>query len=132
MIFVDGWNEWVAQRFEWGKPARVGFVGYLKPKEGDSYFVDTYTQEFSRDAEPMRGGHWDNYYCQLVENIRRYKGARAPVAFDGVRKFGLGGPDLSQFDPVKYVYLDDIGDIAHRDEPGFAKGVKLTNDDRPK
>ena len=38
-------------------------------------FVDQYDEEFSRDIEPMRGGHGDNYYWQLVANVRRYKGA---------------------------------------------------------
>ena len=43
---------------------------------GETFFVDLYAQEFSRDIEPMRGGYGDNYYWQMVANIRRYKGVR--------------------------------------------------------
>ena len=39
-------------------------------------FVDLYNQEYSRDVEPMHGGHTDNYYYQMVSNIRKYKGVR--------------------------------------------------------
>ena len=34
-------------------------------------------EEFSRDIEPMNGGHGDNYYYQLIANVRRYKGVPA-------------------------------------------------------
>ena len=43
---------------------------------GDIYFIDQYNREYSRDAEPMRGYHTDNYYYQLIDGIRRYKGVR--------------------------------------------------------
>ena len=35
---------------------------------------DQFDEQFSRDIEPMRGGHGDNFYYQLVAGIRRYKG----------------------------------------------------------
>ena len=88
-VFVTGWNEWTAGAVECDDPsyealqakwsffpgAKLGKAA--KPlKVGDIYFIDQYNQEFSRDIEPMRGGHTDNYYYQLVDGIRRYKGAR--------------------------------------------------------
>lgn len=63
MIFVTGWNEWVAGPFK--RP---------EDKERPVTFIDTASQEYSRDLEPMRGGHFDNYYIQLIDYIRRYKG----------------------------------------------------------
>ncbi len=63
-VFVTGWNEWVAQR--WGGPP-----------ERPLSFVDCADLEYSRDAEPMRGGYFDNYYMQLIANVRRYKGCAA-------------------------------------------------------
>jgi hypothetical protein len=60
VVMVTGWNEWVAGRF---------------PDHGPLTFVDQFTEEYSRDIEPMHGGHGDNYYYQLVANVRRYKGA---------------------------------------------------------
>ena len=68
-VMVTGWNEWIAGR--WGEP------------DGPIVFVDQFDQEFSRDIEPMKGGHGDNYYWQLVANVRRYKGVAA--AAEGFR-----------------------------------------------
>jgi hypothetical protein len=61
MIFVDGWNEWVAGRWsEW---------------EGTkNAFPDQFSDEYSRDIEPSNGILKDYYYYQLVSNIRRFKG----------------------------------------------------------
>ena len=58
---VTGWNEWTAGRFS--RPGRP------------VVFVDQFNEEYSRDIEPVGGLHNDNYYYQLVSNIRRYKGA---------------------------------------------------------
>lgn len=121
--FVTGWNEWVAQRFiqKEGEPAG-SLLGH-KISAGQSFFVDTYNQEYSRDIEPMRGGHTDNYYYQLVDFIRRYKGARpiptvtkdVPITIDG--KF-------EEWTNVEPEYRDTIGDTEHRNEKGW--GEKLT------
>lgn len=60
-IFVTGWNEWVAGRHaEW--------LGT------ENAFPDQFSEEYSRDIEPAKGPLGDNYYYQLVENIRRFKG----------------------------------------------------------
>jgi hypothetical protein len=72
-IFITGWNEWIAQRFL--SDGSMTFLGRVLPA-GETFFVDDYNPEFSRDIEPMRGGFGDNYYWQMVANIRRYKGAR--------------------------------------------------------
>ena len=64
-IFVTGWNEWIAGRFRmW--------------QQQENAFPDEFSQEKSRDIEPMRGGHGDDYYWQMVAAIRRYKGMPAP------------------------------------------------------
>ena len=60
-VFVTGWNEWIAGR--WGGTEQRPLC-----------FVDCVDLEYSRDAEPMRGGYFDNYYMQLISNVRRYKG----------------------------------------------------------
>jgi len=67
-VFITGWNEWIAGRYGQNAP----FYG-----AGPVTFVDEFNQEYSRDIEPMRGGHGDNYYYQMVANIRRYKGVRS-------------------------------------------------------
>ena len=67
LVFVTGWNEWTAGRYkEW-----QGTTNALP---------DQCNQEYSRDIEPMKGGHGDNYYYQLIDNVRRFKGVSAPSA----------------------------------------------------
>jgi hypothetical protein len=122
LVFVTGWNEWIAQRFL--NEGRQTFLGQVLP-QGGTYFVDAYSQEFSRDIEPMKGGHGDNYYYQLVNFIRRYKGVPAlpPVA---------GGPVTvdGSFDDWRAVtpeFADTLGDPVQRNHPGWKGQPKFTN-----
>ena len=62
VVTVTWWNEWAAQRFI---------------VDGKTTFVDNYTQEYSRDIEPMEGGHGDLYYRWLCEYVRAYKADEA-------------------------------------------------------
>ncbi len=68
-IWVTGWNEWVAGRFEdfWGVK---------------NAFPDNFSDEYSRDIEPSKGDLKDHYYYQLVNYIRRYKGVSALPSID--------------------------------------------------
>ena len=128
-VFVTGWNEWMAASMVMGPNvkkdlakwnfypgARLGRAGHpLHP--GDVYFIDQYNEEFSRDIEPMKDGHTDDYYYQLVANIRRYKGVHAadpasvekPVALDG---------GFDQWKPVTPEYEDHGFDTLSRQSPG--------------
>ena len=124
-IFVTGWNEWIAQRFV-SKKGAVSLAGH-RLTEGDSYFIDTYSQEFSRDLEPMRGGHGDAFYYQLVANVRRFKGVRPPPASFIPKVISLKG-DFHQWDQVAPSYLDDLFDTAHRDHPGYGDAGAYKND----
>ena len=112
--FVTGWNEWIAQRFlNEGGTQMLG----RKLAPGETFFVDQYSQEFSRDIEPMKGGHGDAYYYQLTGYVRRLKGVRPqpgliskPITVDG------------RFDDWRNVapeFRDTIGDVAHRNHPGW-------------
>ncbi|MCQ6557112.1 hypothetical protein [Paenibacillus mendelii] len=106
-VFVTGWNEWTAGRYaEWN--------GVSLPV----MFVDQFNQEFSRDVEPMVGGHGDNYYYQLAANIARFKGTNAaqPAAK------AIGARIDSKFNDWKAVrssYKDDYGDTMHRSNKGY-------------
>ncbi len=116
-LFITGWNEWVAQRFIVKPGQQMNFMGRaLKP--GDTFFVDNYNEEFSRDAMPMKGGYGDTYYLQMVSGIRRFKGVRPiPIA----RGFHTM-PPASQFAAWQKItpeYRDDIGDVIHRDWKGW-------------
>jgi hypothetical protein len=121
--FVTGWNEWVAQRFlqEAGKPAGA-FVGRVLAT-GQTFFVDAYNQEYSRDIEPMAGGHTDNYYYQLVDFVRRYKGVRPIPTAKKDYSIEIDGK-FEEWKGVEPEFRDTIGDTEHRNEKGW--GEKLT------
>jgi hypothetical protein len=122
-VFVTGWNEWVAMRFVDGRSKNM--LGRAIQK-GETYFVDAYNAEFSRDLEPMRGGFADNYYLQLVAEIRRYKGARpAPVART-TAAITIDG-DFSDWKDVAATYLDDTDDITPRDHYGWGRIGRYVN-----
>ncbi|MBQ2306939.1 MAG: hypothetical protein II184_05440 [Clostridia bacterium] len=72
IIFVTGWNEWIMGRQE----------TWMGVKNA---FPDQFNDENSRDCEPSKGTLKDYYYYQLVDNIRRFKGA-SPVNVQTVAK----------------------------------------------
>lgn len=105
-IFITGWNEWVAGRHqEW-----------MGTKNA---FPDQYDHEYSRDIEPMKGGHGDSYYYQMVNKIRKFKGStplkttsKTPIQIDGC--FTDWTVVLNRFDAHR-------GNTKHRDEHGWGK-----------
>lgn len=113
-IFITGWNEWTATRF---KQEQAGTMAGKPEPAGGSFFVDEYNAEFSRDIEPAKGLLQDNYYYQLVNGIRRFKGARSEPAV--TRKSIRLDAGFSQWSNVKPEYLDAVGDTVHRDNPGW-------------
>ncbi len=137
-VFVTGWNEWSAGqqvmgtdiknellKWDFYPGAHLGQAG--KPiQPGDTYFIDQYNQEFSRDIEPMKGGHTDNYYYQLMANIRRYKGVSAPLETEEKITINING-DFGQWNKIQTVYYDHIGDIEHRNSEGVGQSGPYTD-----
>ena len=111
-VMVTGWNEWVAGR--WIRPGQP------------IVFVDQYNEEFSRDIEPMKGGHGDDYYCQLVANVRRYKGVPALPAASSPQSISLTN-DFAQWRDVRPEFADHHGGTSPRAFAGIA-GTCYTND----
>ena len=116
IIFVTGWNEWIAGRFDINAPFHAA-----TPVS----FVDQFNEEFSRDCEPMKGGHGDNYYYQLISNIRRFKGVSQPettksaaIAIDG---------SFTDWQKVKPRFYDSIDDPVHRDCRGWGADQRYVN-----
>lgn len=54
VVTITWWNEWAAQ--------------YI-----NGNFTDEYNQEYSRDIEPMKGGHGSKYYEMMKRYIQAYK-----------------------------------------------------------
>ena len=115
-VFVTGWNEWTAGVYD---------KFYKYTAVGDSYytngiFVDQYNQEYSRDVEPMKGGHTDTYYYQLVANIRKYKGVRKPEKASPPKTIIIDGK-FDEWKDIRPEFRDVPGDTMHRDFRGYGK-----------
>ncbi len=113
-LFVTGWNEWIAGRFN-------NFNGVRLPV----MFVDQFDQEHSRDIEPMKGGHGDNYYYQLVQYVRRYKGVR-PLPPVKPRRIRVDGR-FTDWRGVQPEFRDTRGDPVRRRHRGWDANVQYTN-----
>jgi len=122
-MFITGWNEWVAMRFE--SEGNQSIAGEPVPV-GGSIFVDQYSQEYSRDIEPMSGGHADSYYYQLVAGIRRFKGIRELPGASPPKSISINGR-FRDWEDVGPEFRDDAGDTTHRDHPGWGSEGQYTN-----
>lgn len=128
-IFITGWNEWTAQRQIIGdgmSPATPSFIG--RPiGEGDTYFVDCYNHEYSRDIEPCADDFKDTYYYYMVDFIRQYKGIE-PVSPVGT-PFDISiDSNFDDWVPVDTRYGDFSGDTQVRNHFGYGyKNLKMTN-----
>ena len=118
-VFFAGWNEWSAMRFV--NEGDVAMIGDDSCRVGDTFFCDDYNHEYSRDLEPLRGDFGDNYYYQLCDFIRRFKGVEE-VPVHG-RKHRIDPDDFAAWAEVGAVYRDDRGDTFHRDHPGYGARI---------
>lgn len=110
-VMITGWNEWTAGRFSApGKPV---------------VFVDQFDEEFSRDIEPQKGGHGDNYYYQMVANIRRYKGAPPLPEPSPATSIKLDGT-FQQWQSIKPEFRPSAEESAPRNFTGVG-GLHYTN-----
>lgn len=103
MVTVSAWNEWLAWKYN--------------PAGDQVIFVDNFNNEFSRDMEMDRYYYKDNFYLQLVRNVRRYK-------YSTVREAGYEWQSktvssIDDFSDVEAVYKDFAGDARERDFYGF-------------
>jgi hypothetical protein len=110
-VMITGWNEWIAGR--WQRPG--------KP----IVFVDQYDQEHSRDIEFAKVGHLDNYYWQMIANIRRYKGTPELPAASGPKTIDMAA-GFGQWSDVRPEFRDHVGETIPRDHDGVA-GLHYAN-----
>lgn len=102
MITVSTWNEWLAWKYNPG---------------GDQItFVDNFSAEFSRDIEMDRNTYQDNFYLQLVRNVRRYKYSETQEAGYAWK---TGTPTSFEDFAEAMTYRDFVGDALLRDFYGF-------------
>jgi hypothetical protein len=106
VVFVTGWNEWIAGCW----PSFAGSI------PGAPAFVDQFDWDHSRDIEPTKawGNCGDVYYLQFVDKVRRFKGTTpAPEASapKTIRR-------MSDWNEVLPYYASYKGNTGHRDALG--------------
>jgi hypothetical protein len=121
-LYVNDWNEWTAGKYP---PTGSPTTKFMR-RDSTYFFVDQYNAEFNRCLQPMKGGYTDNYYMQLVANIRRYKGVRPIPELSGLCHIKIDG-HFEDWGVVQPEYRDTVGDIFHRDYDGYG-GLHYKNE----
>lgn len=106
IVFITGWNEWVAGRYD-------TWMGV------ENAFPDQYSPEYSRDIEPARGFTKDHYYYQMIANIRRFKGMDAPDEATPDQWITIDG-SFDDWVGLSPRFADSKGDVLLRDGYGYA------------
>ncbi|GBF72939.1 hypothetical protein PA598K_01218 [Paenibacillus sp. 598K] len=103
-LLILEWNEWIA--------------GNWAGRETDPLtFYDAVNDRWSRGIEPMTGGFGDNYYMQMANNIRTFKGIAPPPQAGPKLTIDLAG-GFSQWKAVTTAYQDFKGDTEDRYHAG--------------
>ena len=124
-VQVQTWNEWWAQKQN----------ALMKPYHDvqRAVFVDTFNEAFSRDIEPVKGRLGDNYYLQLVQNIRKFKQKSVASAVKHEKQTVQIEKGLLAWKDIPGNYLDLEGEAIIRDYPSidpklFYKNNSARND----
>jgi len=121
-LYINDWNEWTAGKYS---PENNGKTPFMR-RDSNYFFVDQYNAEFNRCIQPMKGGYTDNYYMQMAQNIRRYKGVRPLPSAHGFSRVKIDG-QFADWAGVTPEYRDTVGDTFHRNYAGYG-GLRYTND----
>jgi len=121
-LYINDWNEWTAGKYQLDGGGTTPWLGRDSPFR----FVDQYNSEFNRTVSPMKGGYTDNYYMQMAQNIRKYKGVRPIPELTGYSKIKTGD-SFDDWNSVHPEYLDTRGDVVHRNSKGYG-GLIYTNE----
>ncbi len=121
-LYINDWNEWTAGKYS---PPEGQTVNFMR-RANTFHFVDQYNSEFNRCLHPMKDGYTDNYYMQMAQNIRKYKGIRPIPELKGPRTLQIDGK-FEDWNKDFIEFRDTIGDTIHRDHPGYG-GLQYKND----
>jgi len=122
-LYINDWNEWTAGKYQ---PAEGEHFQFMRRNDATYRFIDQYNAEFNRSIQPMKDGYTDNYYMQMAENIRRYKGVRPMPESRGCAKMAMDG-DFADWRAIANEYRDTVGDTIHRAYAGYG-GLQYKND----
>lgn len=110
-VFVTGWNEWIAGKFDGNHPwTGVPFS-----------FVDQFDWDHSRDIEPVKswGDRGDVYYMQFVDRVRKFKGMERQPEASAPKTIGMGRWDM--WKDVRPFYAAYRGNTVHRNSKGCSQ-----------
>ena len=129
-LYINDWNEWTAGKYFPDGDGGITFTPGEKTtpwlgRNSPFVFVDQYNAEFNRGIHPMKGGYTDNYYMQMAQNIRKYKGVRPIPENHGYQKVEIDGV-FDEWEKINVEYRDTKGDVFHRDHPGYG-GLRYTD-----
>lgn len=130
VVMVTQFNEWMAQRFVIRSTSEYSNIRPgASPAIGESYFVDVYNAEFSRDLEPSTHPLIrDNYYLQLISNARKYRGVnKIPVPTTNI-SIDIEG-DFSQWNAESVEYRDEKGDTYYSSSVQTPETFERTTND---
>ncbi len=118
-ILITSFNEWMA-------------IKYANAHGNDGvFFVDVYNHEFSRDIEMMKGGYNDNFYLQLVRNIRQFKLSGTKAQQRSTKTIDIKKATEASWQKVQATYVDVAGDALPRNFSNAAgTGVYTDNSNR--
>ena len=103
-VLVTSFNEWMAIKYATENTASDAV-----------FFVDVYNHEFSRDIEMMKGGCNDNFYLQLVRNVRKFKLEEAKHYQYPLKTIDIHKSTEENWKNVQSSYIDFSGDAIPRD-----------------
>ncbi len=111
VVFVTGWNEWIAGRYKtWPEGLSTAV---------ENAFPDQCNDEYSRDIEPTKGDLKDNYYYLLVNYVRRFKGCRPIPTPTQAATIDMNA-GAAQWENIGPYYASYIGNTDDRDADGYA------------
>ncbi len=124
-LYINDWNEWTAGKYQPEDGGKMAWLG----RDNSFFFVDQYNSEFNRTVSPMKNGYTDNYYMQMAQNIRRYKGVRPIPEQAGFTSIKIDG-SFSDWGKIRNEFRDTQNDIFHRDALGYASIHYVNNSGR--
>lgn len=120
-IFIESWNEWISER----KEADNNSQPIVLENNAD--------MNNSSDIQPMNGGYGDDYYMQMVDYIKQYKGkfvtnTNLNTASD-TESVGIDiNGSFNQWNKVSTHYQDYTSDIENRSAGGYSnEGITYTD-----
>lgn len=117
MVIVTGWNEFCMRK--------LGLQEVPANQSPAAPFVDEFNRVYSREVEMIADDYGDNYYFQLVQRIREYRGMGNAQPVSNIKTT----LDIASADPFAGVvrkYVDYVNEISARDYQTF-KNVPETH-----